>query len=109
MSTYYSDLEEPWTSIRAEDNGRHAYITLWENGANAGFLVINSENMHEAIRSFCRSESVCQRVSFENDKLRLKIFKKPRSQVIVSEYGDIVNFNQMLGEYAEKGWPIDGI
>lgn len=57
MSTSYYRLQQPFTSIRLEESiGPHDKVTVWENGANCGTLVLTRGFGRRVVRLFSETE-----------------------------------------------------
>ncbi len=52
MSTEYFTLKPPISSLRVEESGPHARISIWEGEALTGTLTILRENLQDWLRMF---------------------------------------------------------
>ena len=102
MSTYFREIREPWSSIRVERTGKHTRITLWQDRANAGTLVVDNDSALDAVRCFAGEES-CQRYAIANDKVAIRMMQHPRTRQLIDEHGDIVTLPELLEQAHVKG------
>ena len=96
MSTYYRELQNPLTSIRVEGTGPHKTISLWAHGAKIGMLTVSAgDEADDVVRMFF-GEEVCVVTAAGDGKTRLTVLvdRQPRA-TLLSEYGEIVSFEQL--------------
>lgn len=98
MSTYYSDLKEPWSSIRVEVVGPHTKVTLWTEGQNVGTLTLGKEDMSVVLKQLFSENDVCHTSAIGGGKHELVRLRQHRSSQLLSEYGDIVEFNELQSD-----------
>ena len=105
MSTSYTELKAPWSSIGVDDNGTHARIHVWNDGKKAGELVVASADRGDAVRSFVGMEGLgnsygCNATTRSRSSgMSVSIHQRPRSRVVVSDYGEVIDWDQLLDEY----------
>ncbi len=98
MSTYYHDLKDPWGNIAVEETPEHYRITLWDNqGSQVGALTLQVLDGHEAIHHFFQDTPVCQ-AYFDGRGRVLRKFREARTATLLSDYGDIVNADEVRKE-----------
>ena len=98
MSTSYSELKAPWTSIRmTERGGDHFELSLWANGALTGNLVLRKGEISDAIHSLTGERAGT--VVAPKEGQRLVIFKTPRTDCVVSEYAEIKSWTDIVNEF----------
>ena len=98
MSTYYKELNYPWSSIRVSENPAHTRITLWEKGANVGTIVVSTKEAPSVISQFFGKEDVMQHFASGRPSgvslVRLED-RPPRADQMLSEYGEIVSLRDL--------------
>ena len=106
MSAHYTELRAPWSSLRVEDNGQHARITLWADGKCAGTLTVGSDERSAALWSItgmsdgCISEWGCNAtVVSAKDGPVLHIRQRPRSRNVVSDMGEVIDWDELIVGY----------
>ena len=95
MSTYYYDLKNPWSRIEVDENPEGYVIRLWDGQMHkAGVLSLSVEDGREAIYNFFRDEAACQ-TYVDDQRPVLREFRKVRTNMLLSEYGDVVTFAEI--------------
>lgn len=98
MSTYYRELKNPITSIRADDKGSHIHISIWSRHGLVGTLIVDEKNRLDFIRMFC-GEEILQHVNGEIIRLVKRVITD--SEYIVSEYGAIGTVEELYRLYSQ--------
>ena len=103
MSTSYYELRAPWSSIRVDEIGQHTRIHMWAAGKKAGELVVGPEHLSEALWGFRQdpdnSYGCNATVVSRNEAGVLHIRARPRSRVVISEYSEIIEWDELLDSY----------
>lgn len=98
MSTHYYELKHPWSSIRCEDNAKHCKISVWESGALAGTLTVESKVRYDTLDCFFRTSptnGVCVTTSRGDKGVGLTVHRIPRVDYLISEYGELCSFKEL--------------
>ena len=102
MSTEYYRLKHPLTSIRVVENDGHVRITLWEEGANIGTLVVSKRNAPKILLMVAEEEPALVVV---NNKGKVTVAKNQHvspDEWVVSEYGKPIQAEQLVEEHTMK-------
>ena len=103
MSTSYRELKKPWSSIRVEDNAVHTKITLWQGGACCGTLTVSREHRDDVLWQFFENDAVATRSALPEGRTGLTIFRQPRVNLVLSEYGDLELFDNLMEDCDSVG------
>ena len=107
MTTTYYDIAEPWTSIMVEDHDEdRVKIKLWERvqigESSVGDLLVRRDNLSSAIWPLVdESREICMRYA-GSEGVHLRIYQYPKNRQVISEYGEIHNFDVLKSEYPIK-------
>jgi len=105
MSTSYYRLREPITSLKLKNDGGHDKLTVFENGANCGTLILSKGNggivalmfcvdeddIHCPIRTYYAGHDVGMVMQVNNKNISNDV-------TVISEYGDVCT----IGEIKER-------
>lgn len=116
MSTYYHDLNEPWSHVemtRGGDAGSsddecglgpsECRVTVWDDrGSRCGSLTVHVDDAADAIRSFfsADAEPVCQTYASRNG-VALRRFRPARTTVLMNEYGELTMLEKLQSKCAQ--------
>ena len=92
MSTEYYRLKPPFTSIRIDSDAAHDRVTLWEDHANAGTLVLSSG----------RGRILARMLSDDGPPVMRSYWGGSEVGTVVTESVSDLNVNEfVLSEYGE--------
>ena len=103
MSTYYYDLKMPWSRIEVEQSPEQYVIRLWDSGMlQAGVLTLSAEDGREVIFNFFHDEAAYQ-TRFDDGGTVLVELQRPRTQTLLSEYGEVVTREEIEKKCCRRG------
>ena len=97
MATAFYELAKPISSLRIDNNGGHAKVSVFIEGKLAGELVFDSPRTPDPDRSSALrrylflliGEEVAVRVGIGGGKTAFTRTKKPRTKQVISEYCEL--------------------
>lgn len=117
MSTEYSELKSPWSSIEVEI-AHHIRLHIWTYGKKSGELVFGPEDelsVRDALLGF-QGETVAVISARESGPVLIHL-KPSRTDIVISEYGGVKSLKNMVENYphddnfglnpipkSDKGW-----
>ena len=105
MTTKYSDLKPPWSSIQVEFD-RPTKLHIWVYGKKSGELVFGPEDklaMREALLTF-KGKTVAS-MHFQNngiDKIPIALvhLRPSRTDIVISDHGEVRSLKNMIEIYS---------
>lgn len=101
MSTYWADLKEPFSSIYVHGRDICHVVIFKIEDEPVGTMIIDNRKLAEVIRCFA-SEDYIGYVSATSDGPVYTQLKRPRTDCIINEYGEIWSYKLLLETYSQK-------
>ena len=103
MSTSYYGLRPPVTSVRVEEEGDRAILSIWVNGSPAGKLVLAKKNLKPFLKGvLADADDPVMHVTCGGEHMllcRMLHYARPEDQVI-SEYGELTTVRDVQNDSA---------